>query len=111
MAEKKKKNGKRITQEELREYHERKERIEQEKKLLDAQKQTFIDRHGLGSKIEAGPFVLYVDPVEQTRVNSTTLLNEVAKEVGESKAQEMKEAASKKTSYQKVTVKKIVGDE
>lgn len=94
-----------ITQKELKEFYQKKlefEKLEGEMKTL---KQGFSDRKALGAQIEAGPFELTVTPVVQNRVNDKMLIEAIAKEFGQVKAEELRKGALKESKYDMVSVK------
>lgn len=105
---KEKKAAEAIKQKELQEYYERKQKIADEEKILEAQRQGLIDRKGLGASIETGPFVMDVEHIVQERTDNKKLFEIVAQEVGEEKATKWKTAASKTTEYDKISVKKLI---
>lgn len=108
MKKAKKKEAEGISQEELKEFYERKARVDEDRKVMEKVRQSFIDRKGLGAKVENGPFVLEIEPVITNRVNQKALMESVARELGETKFAKIKEANTGTTESNRVSVKKLI---
>ena len=94
-----------IRQEELKAFYEKKAAIEADEKVLAGMKQTFVDRKGLGAKVEDGPFELSVESYTQNRTDAKVLVESIAQQWGEDVAKKMKEEASKPVAQTRVSVK------
>lgn len=96
-----------IKQEELKEFFVIKKRMEADEERHKTLRQSFIDRVGMGAKVESGPLVLDKTTFESNRVNMELLLEEVAKRLGEDAAKQIKKLATKKSTSDRVSVDEI----
>ena len=94
-----------IAQRELKDFYEKKAKIEKEQEDLDAMKQSFVDRLGLAAGVEPGPFSIKVENITQNRLDQKMLIENLANKYGEAEATRIKDASTKPIPQTRVTVK------
>jgi hypothetical protein len=92
-----------ITQHELKEYLKLKMEIKEREDKVAVMRQSILDRDGLGATVQEGPLVVKITP-DAPRLNSTLLLEEIAKHFGESIAKEMEQSAKKSSGSKRLLV-------
>jgi hypothetical protein len=92
-----------ITQKELIEYLKWKLEIDKTQKKIDNKRQEFIDRAGLGAMIEDGALILKIES-QSPRINSSLIIQEVAKRYGETVAQDIEKMCKKDSGSKRVLV-------
>jgi len=92
-----------ITQNELKEYLKWRLEIDKTQKKVDNKRQEFIDRAGLGAMIEDGALILKIES-QSPRINSSLIIQEVAKRYGETVAQDIEKVCKKDSGGKRLTV-------